>query len=309
MSITAVPVPQRTQSCCERSQQRAANSCVGRAYKRIEPYFPVINEGGKAIASSVNARAFQTIINFFINTTSATGTSWENYQGLRETMKVARLGIIVSIPFAIYGVVDETKDLFTKSHKTDSALRLAENLSWLASSSASFIEGLHMVGKVSEEVAKTVFHFYAASGILSVAITALHLKRRSEVREFSKQLATFQFPHQAFTHLRGLDDYKLFNLFDTDAVKLKGRLAAVQVNNQYKAMDEIKRHLSNRETAHDMAIVAALITLAASIILLYHPQSLTGYGMIAGASMIQIYRFFYNRRSVVHLDKRLAALA
>lgn len=311
-SIIQQEIP-RPQTFCERTKERISNSCIGRNYRRINPYFPWISEGVNTVANIVNARILQSLFSAIFDTTTATGNRWADYAGLWEMVKISKLGSVVAIPFALYGFGWEMKELIKGSNsRIDSTFRALENLSWFGVSSAAFIRGLHMAGKVGQKALPIAFHFAVVGGVLSTGSLCLHLRRYYQGKKLLKVFKAHEAnANQMLQKLHERSSYELNYQFNADGDKLRTQLEAFQgttPETQIKAVSLLKRRLEHKNLSDEMAILAAIVTLVASAIFLKDSSSSLAYGLLGGGAIISLARFCWEIRSVRKFNKKILLL-
>lgn len=287
-----------SRNCCSRL------SDVSRYVTECIDYYadPVVNGASSAAYASV--ALLQPLVSAAGNTASGADSSSSILVGS------GKIAAAVAIPFAIYGIIQEGRQMFSGKHKIDSAFRMVQNVAWLADSTGTFVRGLCQVGAVGQQAMQVAFGFTVAGAALSVATIALHAKAIYQSNQFLEKLNK-KSEKEAIDHALAQSAYRKEKYFNFDATTYN-QLTLISANANTEIQGEAKTHLINRvkesNFGRKLAILSAVVSLVAMAVLLFTPAAPIGFFLLAVASGILLAKFFYERRSVKHFSTKIQEL-
>lgn len=280
--------------------------CLTPPYRYVKSFFPILGKAGIFLVTLINSRVFNNLIALFVNTTQATGSSWSQYQRLKDSIQYARLLVILDMPFFVYKLAQKINKVRKGTERTDGLLELADTIAGGMDSTAMFIRGLYMAGKAGERAVQVATGLTGASCALSVAAIFQQARRHAQGSALLTTLSG-KGDGEALQHLSTLTETQLENAFDAemDAKLIKAEFSKTDRADATNVRTAVVKRLSEKQWVHKLNIVAAVIAIIATAILLNDGNASVANGFVAGSALISVGVFFYDRRSKARFRKAL----
>lgn len=285
--------------------------------RRVTQIKSGLSKGGKLLSSAFHA--FNPLLSIFRNSVLSGEKLVKPFQGVAKAVKKTRLFAAASIPVALYAIIAETVGTVVSIEKGKYAdagehgLFVIDNIGDLSHSVDTFISGLEaceaVVTNPALQAATTSLAIIGT--VFSLASIALQSKFIYETNKLKNRMIQV-FGSEDNPNFEGV--VKLFDRYSkkhsdsrlarcvgvSDGAKLKARMHAVFERNKNFETDEIqeknlndtfealKKRIKWNNIGRYVKIIAAVITIVATIALLCSPGAPAGYALLAIAAAIGI---------------------
>jgi hypothetical protein len=322
LSPITIESPPDLNSCCDRIKKCFAAisvwfqlSVVGTIVRKYSYFRTLWWELYNFLASAANLKSFDTV---FVVVGNSAQEIWQRISLLDKLVRIVKVLSVVSIPFAILGIVWEVKELINGPDCISSFLRIIENFAWLSESAATFVTGLHMLGTAIQATAMWAYTLYVANTFLSIATIILNCRSLQKDRRFLENLEVAEDAGKGWEYIKTSIKKNGLAFFDVNMTRFNFLINRIDKhiglldkspNDQKKlvgkAITILRERIKAKDVCHKMIIVSSLVTCLGMVILLFTPVFPLAYAMLVLSALIGIVRFFRNRESVQKMDQAL----
>lgn len=281
-------------------------SCFGKLYQRFIPLIPLISDSCHLVSNTVSTGIFD----FIFNPTSTSPASVNIKSSFFSQMvSIGKVLAVVSVPLAIYNIVNEISNAIRNIEVIESLLRMGEQCSWVGEAMANFLHGLYFLNAVGDQALSWIFAFNVANAVFSLSSLILHTRHlyfsRQFIRDINAKIDNEDWI-RALEFIASKEDLFLQHQFlvgkdDQVVPKVKMLFLRVTRNPERRetnlataktVVELLSGRVSQNQFSRCLAILSALITCVGLTMLLFTPFFIASYSLLAIAPGILVGRFF-----------------